>query len=389
MATNVSPTDAADDVAPQADAFDLDGGRPWYASRRIGAAVLIGAALIGEGVWMAQARDPLAAQRKAVAALDDATKAELVERWERYRKLSPDEQQRLRDLHAAIDADADPGRLRATLASYQQWKSGLSPVQSAELLGLDASARLQRVRAIADEQTAAAARHLSDDDAKKIVAWLERQIDSVQDKLLDALPPDTRKRFESYDRRQRNWSLIMSLVSFRAAGGPPIGPKLENLSPAALAELHDDLSPAAQRVWDSAKSPDERKQLLGDWIRQAVFRSMPHREGYGVRIDEDQLRNFVEHELTDAERARYSALPREEMNSQLRREYLRRKGLWKEPNFGDGPWGRGPYGRGSFGSGGPGERRSPQGPPGGPRNGLPPGDGPRETAPNSPPGGNR
>lgn len=374
MSTDVSSAHEAELAAP-VDVLDLDGGGPWYAARRTWVAALIGLTLVGEGAFLARARDPLAAQRSAVAALDDPAKAELAERWERFRKLSPEEQQRLRELNAAVEADADPAGLRTTLAAYQQWKSGLSPVQSAELVGLDATARLARVRRFAAEQTAVAARHLSDEDAKRIVAWLERQFDQVQDKLLEALPDEARKRFDALDRRQRNWALIMSLASFRAAGGPPIGPRLESLSPTALTELHDELSPAAQSVWDSAATPEERKQLLGDWIRQAVFRQMPQRDGgYGSRIDEAELRRFFEHELTDAERNRYLGLPRDEMNAQLRRDYLRRKGLWKEPNFGDGPFTRGPFGRGTFGPGSGGERRPPQGPNNDPRPTPPPGN---------------
>jgi hypothetical protein len=103
-------------------------------------------------------------------------------------------------------------------------------------------------------------------------------------------------------------------------------------------------------------------------------------------VSEDEIRRFFDQELKDSERARFLALPREEMNSQLRREYLHRKGLWKEPGFGGGAFGRPPFGRGPGGPGGPGgsrpggpggpgERRPPQGP------GEPPPGGPRPSEP--------
>jgi len=354
--TFTTPKDDGDRV----DAIDLFGGDEpqGFALRRWTAAAILVAAMALEIAWIAGTRDPMSAERAAVATLAPQEKAALAERWEQFRKLTPTEQQRLRDLHADIEADTDPQGLRNTLTAYQRWKAGLAPVQSASLVGLEAEARLNRVKELTAEQTLAADKTLSAEDSRAVMLWLERQVDQFQDKLFAAMPTEMRRRYESLDRRQRNWAVIMSLASQRNAGAPG-GPRLESISVEALAELRDSLSPNARAAWDATKAPDERKQLLADWIRQSAFRLMSQRDGGpAARVDDDELRNFFERDLSDVERARYFALPREEMASQLRRDYLRRKGLWKEPGFGDGPFGRPPFGRGA----GPPPERRPGGP---------------------------
>lgn len=388
MAANTPSTVTDEPLAETAMGFDVDGSAPWYAAKRTWAAVLITAVMVGEVVWLVRQRDPLAAQRSAVAGLDDAQKTQLAESWARFEKLTPDERERVHDLHAAIEADADPEKLRATLASYQKWKAGLSPQQSAALVGLSPPKRVDEVRKLAAEQKAVTDKWLSNEDVKKIFDWLEKQVEIAHDKILDAMPPGSRERYQNTPRKDRNWTLIWSITSIRG----PQAARLDSLSQQAVAELRGELSPAAQRVFDAAPNAEARKQLMGDWIRQAAFRSSPFRDGgFASQVDEAKLQHFFKEELTESERSRYLALPREEMASQLKGEYLRRKGLLKEPIYGSGfgryPFSRGPGGMngpggptgpggrdGRDGPGGGGDRRQQFGPgPGGPNN--PPRDG--------------
>lgn len=401
--------------------FDVDGAAPWYASKRTWIAALIAVVLAGEITLLARNRDPLAAERRAVAALDDSEKARLEANWQRFESFKPAERERVRELHAAMETDAKPDALRAAMASYQEWKAGLSPQQGAALVGLSPQKRIEAVRKFAREQEALAAKTLSNEDAKIILAWLEKQVEVVHDKLFDALPADARERLEHANRRERNWSMIMSIVSFRGSSN-----RIDLLSPQAVDELRDQLTPAAKKAFDAAPNPEARKQLLADWIRQATYRMMSYRDGgYASRVDDKELQRYLD-ELPEPERARYLALPREEMASQLRREYMRRNGLWKEPSiggYGRPPFNRGPGqgppgapgGGGMGGPGGQGERRAPfsnglpngpprderspddmrqpgrPGGPGEPRNEFRPNDvrpapGPNDPRPNPPPG---
>lgn len=306
-------------------------------------AVMIAIALPMEIAWFVKHKDRWAEPRQAIAALDEAGRAELAADWQRFQKLSTDEQRRLRELHAAVETDADPESLRSALADYEKWKSGLSPQQSASLVGLSSGERIDRLRALSEEQRAMAARALSPNDVKTLIAWLEGEVDKFQDRLIAAVPQQARARLESLGRRERNITLILAALNMR--GGPQHpGPRFENLPLQALVELRERLSPAAQQAWDSTRSLEERKLLLTEWIRQAANKTYGNREGptFAQRIGNVELRSFFETELTEAERNRLLALPGDEMALQLKQEFIRRRGGFKEPQPGRPPGGFGP-----------------------------------------------
>lgn len=298
-------------------------------------AVMIAVALPIEIAWFVKHKDPWADSRQVIAALDDAGRAELAADWDRFQKLSGDEQKRLRNLHATIETDADPETLRTALTDYEKWKSGLTPQQSASLVGLSPSERIDRLRALGEEQSTIAARALSPADVKTVMAWLEGEVDKFQDRLIAAVPQPARTRLESLGRRERNITLILAALNLRGAGAGHVGPRFENLPLQSLVELREQLSPEAKKAWDSTRTIEERKLLLAEWIRQAAIQTYGMRDGMtiGQRIGNIELQKFFENELTDAERDRLVALPREEMNMQLKQEYVRRRGM-KEPQPG-------------------------------------------------------
>jgi hypothetical protein len=306
----------------------LESPRHWLAPALV---VLV---LVGEFAWIARRTDPLAEQRRAVAALLVDEKATLDEHWERFRKLSLDDQQRLRDLHAAIEQDADPNGLRTALVDYEKWKATLSSQDSASLIGLDPQPRIARVKELADEQSAIAAKTLSPADVRAIIAWLQQQVEANREKLLATLPQGARERLDTLGVTERNTALMMSVLMHRGPGGP----RRDFIGFEEWAQLKSSLSPQAQKTWDAAPGMEARKLLIGEWIRQAMLQTYPQQAGgHGPRVDEAELKKFFNQELDDAERNRLLGLPGDEMTVQLRREYLRRRGLWREPAFGE-PW---------------------------------------------------
>src|SRR5262249_47556924 len=142
-------------------------------------------------------RDPWAGPRQEIAAMEPATRAALAEDWERYQQLEQAERQRLRELHDGIEQDGDPASLRAALTDYEKWKSSLTPLQSAALVGAAPQERLDRMEKLRAEQALAISRTLSPADVKTIISWLETQVDQHQDRLVSALPQQARQRLES------------------------------------------------------------------------------------------------------------------------------------------------------------------------------------------------
>lgn len=333
--------------------------------RRIAAAVVILAILGGEAVWAYSRSQSAGGGRSTLAQLTAGDKAALAAKYERFQKLPTAEQDRLRALAAEFSTNGDASELLATLREYLRWKSKLVPQQSAMFVGLDAEARLKRVQAIAAEQVAAAAQEFSDADSKIVMGWLEAQVRAHQDKLLENLPAIVRERFETMGSRERTWALMYYVISQKGGPGPS---RFDVVEPQALTELRGKLSPQAQARWAAAeKDPrdgDELKQLLSDWIRRSIERTVGYRgEGAAstARIDDNDLRKYFEKELSESERQRLLALSPDDMQSQLRREYLRSRGLWKEPAAGRfGPFPR-TFGSGEYRGGPPAFRKPPDG----------------------------
>ncbi|MGC3965854.1 MAG: hypothetical protein QM775_00320 [Pirellulales bacterium] len=211
--------------------------------RRVAAAVGIGLLLIGEIAWAWQRHDPLAERRTEVAAMPADAKAALAAKYDRFEKLPAAEQARLRELAAGVVGSVDSQALLQTLHDYLHWKAKLVPQQSALFVGLEAPERLKKVEQIVGEQRAFAAQELSDADAKVVMAWLEQQVKTHQEKLLENLPGTVRERFELMGARERTWALMYYVLSQHRGPGPS---RFDVVSPAALEELRGKLSPSAQ-----------------------------------------------------------------------------------------------------------------------------------------------
>jgi hypothetical protein len=356
-------TTIGDEMLPSAVSRDVQGADPIVVERRshgtkrrVAAALVILLVLVGEIAWAYRRQDPLADRRAAVAALPADEKAALAAKYERFQKLPEAEQKRLNELAEGLTVGGDAPAVLRTMHDYLQWKAKLPPQQSALFVGLEAPERLKKVEQIVGEQRVFASQELSDADAKVIMAWLEQQVKAHQDKLLENLPGTVRERFELMGSRERSWALMYYVLSQQRGPGPS---RLDLVTPAALADLRGKLSPQAQARWAAAereRDGDDPKTHLAEWIRTAIERTVGYR-GVGAtasaRIDEQELRKFFESELSENERQRLMALRPEEMQSELRREFLRKRGLWKEPAAGK----FGPFPR-TFGSG---DNRRPQG----------------------------
>lgn len=352
--------------------YDVDDSAPLEAPesawtwRRVAIAATIVAVAAGELFWALAARDSLEAQRRDIEARSDSMKAELESKRERFEKLDPAEQDRLRRLQAEMSKDAGPESLDVKLEEYLTWKSKLTPQESAMLAGLNPQERTERVVSVVAERQALADREFSEYDSKKLIMWLESEVRKHQSKILATVPTQTRERFEAMGERERSFALMYHLLSTRGTG-----PRMEEIA-GDLPKLRALLTPAAQARWDAAaKNKDEFRNLLTDWIRQSFERGMAHRDGGKpmLAVNEKELQRFFEQEISDSERKRLMALPKEDMMSQLRREYFRTKGYWKDHNgkpmgFGGRPFGSMPDdGRGGMFRRPPDDGRGPtQGP---------------------------
>ncbi len=307
--------------------------------------------------------------------LTASEKQELERKRDRFYRLPEQEQQRLRALHAQLEASPDGPRLRQVMERYANWLRELPAGQRAELLSLPRDSRRDQIQRLLQQQEAGRMRHyvagaMSDDDLKVIVGWMEDYLVEREDQLLERLP-ELRQRWDSLEPRHRRQILVHAAVRSRSVR--------EMLRPGEedIQRIKDQLSSEAQSELRSAQQEDRLAELAESWMRAAMFsrRSAPE-------VPQEELRRFYA-EMDGRWREYFESLPADRMESELKRWYHFRHFFDSDRTPrgrpGELPRGWGSRGRpGDTRPGGPGEPRGerpggvPEWPPG------PFGPGPRE-----------
>jgi hypothetical protein len=288
---------------------------------RAGLALLaLGAALIA-ALGFGPVSYTLGERKDRIENMNAEEKEQLWRKYERFRVLPPAEQDRLRQLDAALEADAQAAQLRQVIQRYQRWLERLSPAERAELISLDPRQRLARISQLRAEE----ARRLGPQDAEAFAAWFEAV-------LIRQRPGLKRMLEQSASEFERRAHIRRALeTGFLRAPGRPPPPNAPEASkrpfwnPDDLAKLKDSLSETARRQLDEAAQPVERRKLVLSWLRQAYFKNAA---GQGLRLSptlsEERLRKFFDEELDVSERVRLLGLPLDQMQRQLRQLYHQR-----------------------------------------------------------------
>jgi hypothetical protein len=390
---------------------------------RLGSAAMLGAVLIAALLGQSSPPAPAAAAGDGDrASTVNETPAEVRQRLERmtaedrenlrrrserfYEKLSPQEQQRLRDLHEQLGAHPNEQRLRDVLSRYTQWLRTLSAADRSKLLALPADERIARIKELKQEQETRRFRGFAGFSGEAegtisvnpgiIYAWLDKIIERNEELLLGMLRPERRESFESDKPDRRRLRLMYAVWTPRWArrGPPEIEEPPDLITQADIDTLSETLPPEAKTVLAEAKTPEERRELVERWARAMLFaRRTPV-------IPQETLEAFFQ-ELPARDQAQLEELPRDQMLRELERMYISGRGFRSyggRDGDGGGRFQRG-GGRPSFGPdgerGGPGERGpgdlgergGPGGRGGGPGRGdRPPEDFGRGPPPGDPPG---
>lgn len=312
-----------------------------------------------------------AERRDRIAQMSPEEKEALRAKFETFTRLEPAEQQRLRQVHAAIASDPAAARLQGVLDRYHEWQKTITSAQRAELLQMPAEERIQRIGELLQEQAKQrvrelAGRPLPEQDLEAIYHWLGRFLKRFESEIKERMPPEVRERLEQTADETAWRQQILRILVFRGGGRgefPFPRPTQEEFQ-----EILAKLSPESRQVLESAKTPEDRETIARQWVfmtmRTKAFPAVP----------EEELRKLYQ-ELPSSERERLEGLDPAELKRQLTMRYYYR-------GFARGPGGPG------FGPGGPffgpfregGRGPGPGAPPGnGP--GDPPGDGPPRDGP--------
>lgn len=329
--------------------------------------------------------------------LSPAERTNLRAKANRFRDLPPEEQQRLRELHAEVAApDADD--LRQTLLIYQQWLRGLPPDRQFELRSMGAAERVDAIRQWAAEMRDDSLFALSEAELRSLFQSLREPLADIRRVVTRNVKfganrdkgdrGDRDGERDQHDDRNRDGDRDRSIGRDRDRGrpgnlfsqpfmqyrreltnrlDPPPGDSREFYQ-ATLAGL-----PERTREPFEQLSRRDRVERFLTWMRQ--YSSMGD-------ISQQDLERFFAEELDARTRAELLSLPPGEMEQTLRWRYRRQpnsgfpgrwwlgapggRDNWNGPWQGDGPRRRGPGRPPEFGP-------PPFGPPG---DGLP--DGPSD-----------
>jgi hypothetical protein len=306
------------------------------------------------------------AAAKIPATMSPAEKKELQSKQERFYRLDPAAQDRLRRLHDDLSQAPDAARLQSVLTRYAGWLQTLPSGQRADLLSLPPAERIAEIRRVLQEQTASrmrsyVPRKLSDDDLRTIASWVEQMVQRREPELLERMPAFKEHLDNISDAKRRIQALAFMVhrSGFRRDWLHPTAEEIDQLKTQLSAEARQDL--------DKAKAEGRLPELTDAWTRAAMFSRLT-----GPPADKEQLRKFFNEELDPQQREFLESLPPERMQAELVRMYyahrFRRDGYRDWPGLrkpGGGLRGPGPPSR--FGP--PGIRdsnggdRSPERPP--------------------------
>lgn len=309
-----------------------------------------------------------------LVVLDADEQTTLRGKLNRFHDLPTKKQESLRQIHRELEADKDRDQLLQTMFVYEQWLDGLDPSEQYELRDMPADERVRFVTREMERMAGSRSFDLSDEQLKalfeEVKPYIQRVIRENADdfrKAVIARSGRDPQRFDALPARSK--SMFVFLFAMRNSRK-----EMRDFIDTVVAALPDEMQDDFRRL-----PPEKRQEVIVGWFRRY------HTQASGSRrpgkVSEQELEEFFVEVLEPKERERLLALPREEMQRQLRRMYL-----FKSPHRGPrGPLdmlGGPPDGRR------PGERRPGERRPGGPRgegdwrDGPPPRDGrPRDDRP--------
>lgn len=291
----------------------------------------------------------LETRRERVRQMSARDQAELLRKHERFDRLSPAEQQRMRDLHEELSHDPRAPQLLQTLASYSAWLQTLTAAERAELLGMDPQARVDHIRQLQQEQRRDEARRLGIpqvtipvEDAKIVLEWIEAYLQRSRPHFEQRVPQLAERLQQTTDRKRQH--LMLSFALAQSLNDPEAIPPIEIGEMATLAER---LTETHRKQLLAATTPKDQIELILKWCRAAFLRQF---EPTG-----DELEKFYRESLTAEDREWLDAMPRQRFQQTLRSLYFRDR--QPPPDWNrrfPGNRGRGPGGPGGSGPSGVG-----------------------------------
>ena len=260
----------------------------------------------------------------------------------RFRELPLSKQQELRELHTKISDDPQSEQLLTTMLVYQQWLYELEPSEQFELRELSSP---QRARKAANEIPRTVRNYtfeLKPEELKNLfnevqpfVLQVIRKHESDFENRIAQRSNQVRKRFESLNK---NGKAIYRFTNAMWNYPEHIDAFIETVTQAIPERVREDFLQLSTRA---------RRDTVIGWFRE--YHTQNNEDRRSGQVTEQELADFFVDVLDTNQKERLLALPREQMQRQLRRMYLfkmPREDRRGPPEARAGPSeGRGPRGR--------------------------------------------
>jgi anti-sigma factor RsiW len=266
-----------------------------------------------------------------LSELDAAERTNLRAKYNRFRELPPEEQERLRALHVELAQAPDGEELQRALFAYHEWLRGLPPARQFELRSAPIDQRVRRVRQLASTMRDDELFALSEEELRRFVGKMRGPFEEL---IRDAARDMLEERGGRWpNRRGEPMNQLPRILAAHFAS--------EVARPGDFQTALIEALPERSREPFEQLAPREKVQRVMAWKRQA--------ETLQGQVSESELERFFAEELDAETRAELLALPPGDMQQTLRRLYRRQVGFGPE---GPGGWGRPPRdGRGGRGRG--------------------------------------
>ncbi len=261
-------------------------------------------------------------RRSWVEQLGESDRDHLQRMQDRFAVLSPEEQNRLRELQGQLESSAE---LRRVLHHYYEWLKNLDPAQRADVLALGSDKRIDGIRKLKEQQAAQSLRNVAsnsrfkNEDWKKMSAWFDLVVQSREAQLLKDMTSEQRQRVEELPQSARRGALMFTALGRWNGTIPGAMPPIEM---SEIEKLLAELSPDAQAQLNSSPNkPQAVLEMARHATRSRFFQGRWGQPGQPINLDEVG-RMMAGLPVDEQEKLR--KLPPDEMQRELRKQYYDR-----------------------------------------------------------------
>lgn len=244
-----------------------------------------------------------------IGLLSPAEKALLNDKLERFSRLSPSEQQRLREFHETLNNHARSTPLLNLLKEYNDWINQLTPGDRVAMQTAADDSRIETLNQILNAQLSArfnslAGQELIPEDSASLLEWVkdlhEKYGDRIEGdfiRIYDLLTKDEQNKIDEVDNEAPNHTRSKLLMFYAFQRAPDI---VKELVPEWNQEEHkllSDLSADAQFKFFNTQE-NEQTDLILNWIESAIWLQFM----FEVGIDDAELARFFAEDLNEQER---------------------------------------------------------------------------------------